>query len=64
MDSRNAVLSDLILRLRSGDGETSDIDVRAGALAVDYLAQEALHRNPDAPVEAEPGVPARRIELF
>ncbi len=64
MEVRNAVLSDLILRLRSGDGETSDIDVRAGALAVDYLAQEALHRNPDAPVEAEPGVPARRIELF
>jgi methyl-accepting chemotaxis protein len=64
MDSRNAVLSDLVVRLRAGDRETSEIDLRAGALAIDYLAQEALHRNPDAAVDAEPGVPVPRIELF
>jgi len=64
MDSRNAVLSDLVVRLRSGDGETSEIDIRAAALAIDYLAQEAMHRDPEATLEAEPGVPAQRIELF
>jgi methyl-accepting chemotaxis protein len=64
MDSRNAVLADLIARLRVGADDTTEIDRRAAALAPDYLAQEALHRDPDAACDAAPGAPARRIELF
>jgi methyl-accepting chemotaxis protein len=64
MDSRNAVLTDLIARLRIGEDDTAEIDRRAAALACDYLAQEALHRDPDAASDAAPGAPAPRIELF
>jgi methyl-accepting chemotaxis protein len=64
MDSRNAVLADLIARLRSGRRDTDDIDAQAQALAPEYLVQEALHRDPDAAAGAAPGVPAPRIELF
>jgi len=46
------------------EDETLEIDRRAGALAQDYLEQEALHRDPDAAANAAPGVPSRRIELF
>jgi len=64
MDSRNAVLADLIARLRAGEDETLEIDRRAGALAQDYLEQEALHRDPEAAADAAPGAPSQRIELF
>ena len=64
MDSRNAVLADLIARLRAGEDETLEIDRRAGALAQDYLEQEALHRDPEAAGDAAPGAPSQRIELF
>jgi hypothetical protein len=33
-------------------------------VSIDYLAQEALHRDPDAAHGAAPGAPAQRIELF
>ncbi len=64
MDSRNAVLADLVARLRVGEDDTLDIDRRAAALAPDYMAQEALHRDPDAALDAAPGAPAQRVELF
>ena len=64
MDSRNAVLAELIARLRAGEAEMTEIDRRAGALARDYLAQEALHRDPDAAADASAGAPAQRVELF
>ena len=62
--ARNAVLQDLIERLRAGDRDTAEIDARALALSADYLAEEANHRNPDAAAGEEPGKPAQRIELF
>ena len=64
MASRNAVLADLIARLREGQRDTAEIDSRARVLASDYLAQEALHRDPDAKADAAPGEPTQRIELF
>lgn len=62
--SRNAIMGELIARLRAGQSETADMDGRAEALAGDYLAQEALHRDPDALAGSAPGEPAKRIELF
>ena len=64
LDSRNGVLTDLIARLRAGEADTQEIDQRAGALSRDYLAREALHRDPEAAADAAPGVPSQRIELF
>jgi methyl-accepting chemotaxis protein len=64
IDLRNAVLADLVARLRAGEHDTCDIDQRAAALASDYMAQEGLHRDPDAPSDAAPGAPAQRVELF
>lgn len=63
-DERDAVLAPLIARLRSGQTQTPELDARAQALARDYLAREAQHRDPEAPAEAEPGAPGQRIELF
>lgn len=64
IDSRNVVLSELIARLRAGRRDTAEIDVRAQALAADYLALEAAHRDPDVAADAAPGDPGKRIELF
>jgi methyl-accepting chemotaxis protein len=64
LDTRHAVLADLIGRLRAGARDTGEIDARAQALVHDYLAGEANHRDPDAAAGAEPGEPAARIELF
>jgi len=64
MDSRNAVLAELIAHLRAGEAETTEIDRRAAALASDYLEREALHRDPEAAVDAAPGAPSQRVELF
>jgi methyl-accepting chemotaxis protein len=64
LDQRNAVLSELIGRLRSGQRDTHEIDERARALAPRYLSDEAAHRDPEAAAEAEPGEPGKRIELF
>jgi methyl-accepting chemotaxis protein len=64
IDLRNTVLADLISRLRAGARDTAEIDSRAQALAPDYLAQEAAHRDPDAPTSGAPGSRAPRIELF
>ena len=64
VDLRNAVLTDLIARLRVGEDDTLEIDRRAVALAIDYLALEGLHRDPDAASDAAPGAPAQRVELF
>jgi methyl-accepting chemotaxis protein len=64
IDARNAVLADLIARLRSGQRDTSAIDARAQALASDYLIKEAAHRDPDAAADAQPGQAMQRIELF
>jgi len=63
-ESRNAVLDELIARLGACEIETTEIDRRAGALATNYLALEALHRDPDAAADAAPGAPSQRIELF
>ena len=64
IDSRNVVLADLIARLRAGQHDTAEIDARAAALTPDYLAAEALHRDPDAAAAVAPGAPGARIELF
>jgi methyl-accepting chemotaxis protein len=64
MAARNEVLAELIARLRAGQRDTTALDARAQSLAVDYLAQEAAHRDPDAAAGAEPGEPAARIEFF
>ena len=64
LDSRHAVPAELIARLREGEPETAALEARAQALAPDYLAQEAAHRDPDASADAAPGDPAPRIELF
>jgi methyl-accepting chemotaxis protein len=64
LDSRNTVLAELIARLRAGQRDTAEIEARAQALATDYLAVEAEHRDPDADADAAPGAPAARIELF
>ncbi len=64
IDSRNAVLSELIARLRQGQQDTIALDARAQALAPEYLAREAAHRDPDAAADAAPGEPVARIELF
>lgn len=64
LDTRNSVLAALIGRLRAGQRDTAEIDARAQALAPDYLALEAAHRDPDAAADEAPGDPAQRIELF
>jgi methyl-accepting chemotaxis protein len=64
VSSRNQVLAELIARLRAGRHDTTDLDARAQALAGEYLALEAAHRDPDAAADAAPGAPAARIELF
>jgi methyl-accepting chemotaxis protein len=64
VDTRNAVLAELITRLRAGQRDTTEIDAKAQALTADYLAGEADHRDPDAAAGAQPGKPAARIELF
>jgi methyl-accepting chemotaxis protein len=64
LDSRHAVVGELIERLTRGQHDTREIDAQAQALAPAYLAQEVLHRDPDAPVDAAPGQPMKRIELF
>jgi methyl-accepting chemotaxis protein len=64
LDSRHAVLAELIARLRAGERDTAAIDAQAQALAPHYLALEAAHRDPDAAAGSAPGKPADRIELF
>ena len=64
MASRSAVLAELIGQLRLGQRDTAELDARAAALATEYLALEAAHRDPDAAADGAPGSPAQRIELF
>jgi methyl-accepting chemotaxis protein len=64
VETRNAVLAELIARLRNGHGDTAEIDARAQTLASDYLKLEAAHRDPDAVAGSAAGDPAPRIELF
>ena len=64
LDSRHAVLAELIARLRAGERDTAAVDAQAQALAPAYLALEAAHRDPDVAADAAPGAPAPRIELF
>jgi methyl-accepting chemotaxis protein len=64
LDMRNSVLGALIARLRAGQPDTTEIEARAQALASDYLAGEAAHRDPDAAADEAPGDPGKRIELF
>ncbi|WP_119156638.1 methyl-accepting chemotaxis protein [Caldimonas tepidiphila] len=63
-DARQALAAELVARLRGGRLHNPDLDERAQALVADYLASEALHRDPDAATEAQPGEPGARIELF
>lgn len=62
--ARREVTADLIHALQSRAGDTSALEARATALATDYLALEASHRDPDAAADQAPGEPGRRIELF
>ncbi len=64
VENRNAVLAELISRLRNGHSDTAEIDARAQALAVDYVQLEAAHRDPEAASGSAAGNPAPRIELF
>jgi methyl-accepting chemotaxis protein len=64
MAQRHELLQELILRLRSGNLDTRDVDGRANELSSAYDDSEALHRDPDAASEAQPGEPGLRIELF
>jgi methyl-accepting chemotaxis protein len=64
MDERNAVLAQLVARLRAGQRDTGDVDALAQQLASEYLAREAQHRDPDAAAHSAPGRPGARIELF
>jgi methyl-accepting chemotaxis protein len=64
MAQRHVLLQELILRLRAGNLDTKDVDGRANELSSAYDDSEALHRDPDAAVEAQPGEPGLRIELF
>jgi methyl-accepting chemotaxis protein len=64
IQERNAVLAQLVARLRAGKHDTSAQDAQARQLAADYLAREALHRDPEAAAGSAPGKPGARIELF
>ena len=64
LDSRHAVMADLIARLRAGERDTAALDAQAQALAPQYLALEAAHRDPEATAGGAPGEPGLRIELF
>lgn len=64
MDSRHALSADLVERLRAGRTANPDLVARAHALVQDYVAGEALHRDPDAAANDQPGDPGVRIELF
>jgi methyl-accepting chemotaxis protein len=64
MAKRSEVMAALIGQLRTGSRDTAELDARAQALAADYLALEAAHRDPDAAAGVQPGAPAKRIELF
>lgn len=64
LESRHAVLAELIARLRAGQHDTAALDAQACALAPEYLALEAAHRDPEAAAGSSPGTPASRIELF
>jgi methyl-accepting chemotaxis protein len=64
LDSRHAVVAELIARLRAGQRDTAAVDAQARALAPRYLALEAAHRDPDAAAGTTPGAPTARIELF
>lgn len=64
IDARNAVLDELVALLRAGHPVPPELEARARALKDEYLAGEALHRDPDAAAEAAPGEPGLRIELF
>lgn len=61
---RRVFMRQLVGRLRCGETDTTDLDESAGSLVDRYLANEAQHRDPDAPEASEPGQPAARIELF
>ncbi len=67
LGQRHDLAAELIARLRAGSRpgtDTSDLEARAQALKAQYLAREALHRDPEAPADAAEGKPAARIELF
>ncbi|MEK8025183.1 methyl-accepting chemotaxis protein [Pseudaquabacterium rugosum] len=64
MRERQDVLNDLVERLRQGEPGVLDTHEGAQALVERYVASEARHRDPDATCDAQPGEPARRIELF
>lgn len=61
---RHEVLSELLLRLRSGQLDTTDLDEKVRDLLTSYDDSEAMHRDPDAQADAQPGDPGLRIELF
>jgi len=61
---REAVLAELMARLRQGHQDTAELDAQASALADQYDLAEAAHRDPDAAAGAAPGEPMARIELF
>ncbi|WP_157271784.1 methyl-accepting chemotaxis protein [Azohydromonas aeria] len=63
LQARQGVVEELLERLRRGQG-TVEATQRAVALADDYRAGEAQHREPEAAAHEQPGQPGLRIELF
>ncbi|MCW7541924.1 methyl-accepting chemotaxis protein [Aquabacterium sp. A7-Y] len=64
LQSRDALIETLFDALRADRPDLAPLRERALALAADYVAGEALHRDPEAAADEQPGAPAARIELF
>ncbi len=64
MQARQVVVEEFTESLRGGGQDLAAVVQRAQALAPDYRASEAMHREPEAAVEEQPGNPGLRIELF
>ncbi|WKB56103.1 methyl-accepting chemotaxis protein [Eleftheria terrae] len=62
--ARDELLGELFDGLGKPKLDEPALSERARALVTDYLASEALHRDPDASRDEQPGAPMARIELF
>jgi methyl-accepting chemotaxis protein len=63
-EARDRITAELIERTQDGHDEHDELGMRAAGLCTDYLASEALHRDPEAARGTQPGDPAPRIQLF
>lgn len=64
LQGRQALVAELGERLRAGRRDNADLEQRARDMVQHYIDSEALHRDPDAGLDEQPGAPAARIELF